>query len=283
MSIYAKALDRAAIPGEYRQRYTEPPKLGCMKCRKRPAPDIHIEDMGWMSLGLCDGCQAYAERIEGTMQEGMERDAIARRLHGRMEAAGLTTVDLSLDYTLDPLWRGFRRPEQNTGLEPRPWGAFVWGPTGTGKSTELALAVRRYVADGWNCRLVSQAELLDTLRPDGGMRVRDYAALDLLAIDELGRDSLTAWSREQLQEILDARMGSRFRKPTMLASNLDLKALMTRVETLRDGTRREMPGLGRRTIERIAVACGYTPERDPTHKVARTYSYRLGREMGKAA
>lgn len=119
------------------------------------------------------------------------------------------------------------------------------GRPGTGKS-HLACAVVEALTPGRAVRrrkwLEIAREIRDTWRRGSSVSeravVEQYAALDLLLIDEVGGSAGTELERAQMFDVLDARYENKL--PTVLITNLSMEALKREVgerviDRLRDG------------------------------------------------
>lgn len=100
------------------------------------------------------------------------------------------------------------------------------GPSGTGKTRLAAAALRRVSDRGGTGRYVTAFELVaevrDSYRRDADRTERQvvdaFVAVDLLVVDEVGRQLETAHEREQFFRVIDARY--RELRPTLLVTNL---------------------------------------------------------------
>ena len=107
------------------------------------------------------------------------------------------------------------------GLAMRGRGAYLFGKSGLGKTHAAATAVRLFVESGRNARLVSAKELLDAVK--AGFDGKDKEALDraerydLLALDDLGAEKVTAWTKETITDLIGKREARRL--PTVVTSN----------------------------------------------------------------
>lgn len=235
------------IPHTYLRPAVEPPRLLCLKCQRRHAPDVQTFDDLWCSLLYCDPCANAAERLDNAERaevgEAKRRDDLRRR----MGAAGLSPVEIDSPFKLDPRFLGLRHPLR-TGehlADIDAWARYVYGPSGTGKSTQAALAVREYVALGWRCRFATVDEIIDDCKPEGvaADSLAYFDRFDLLVIDDLGRETLTPWATGKIVELLDRRLSERHRRPTVITSNLTPNDLRS-------------PPWGARIQERVLRACG---------------------------
>lgn len=233
----------------------------CTHCT-RPVQILAAPWGGWLLPPLCEVCQERADREDARDDDRRRKTAASA---AQLRAAGLTDGEIAstdrigldaLDLTLREL------PKISTAS----WG-YVWSPEpGCGKTTQLLLAVRHYLGDGWRCRYTTQSDLLASLRPrDGGLAARmthdQWAAYDLVALDEVGRPT-TAWGEEQLLELLDRRY--REHKATLLASNYTLEQLVG------------APGWGSRVVTRIRERAGGRLDAHRARLLELTYSHRRG-------
>lgn len=108
---------------------------------------------------------------------------------------------------------------------PQGW-LVLCGPTGAGK-THLAYAiVSRRLDMGGAVYYGSWPEMLDTLRSgyqdgasmDYDARMKTLLGVDLLVLDDLGSENVTAWSNEKLFELVNHRYTRRM--PLVVTTNL---------------------------------------------------------------
>jgi hypothetical protein len=106
------------------------------------------------------------------------------------------------------------------------------GPAGHGK-THAAYAVgNAAVHQGIYALAWTLADLNAAMRPGGAEPERTYervAAAELLVIDDLGREQVTAWSLEVLQRLLDVRV--RERRRNVVTTNLSYEEVVERYGT----------------------------------------------------
>jgi DNA replication protein DnaC len=98
---------------------------------------------------------------------------------------------------------------------------------GVGK-THAAYAVGRHAVDeGATVEAWPVIELLSAMRPEGDSSALPNAvAADLLILDDIGRESDSEWTRQQLHQILDARLVNGRR--TVITTNLTYDAMVAR-------------------------------------------------------
>jgi len=98
--------------------------------------------------------------------------------------------------------------EQGTGI-------FVQGKKGTGKTYAASSVVLVAVREQYTAELISSAQLFELLKSSFGSRdmtdsiLARYQKLDLLVIDDLGKEHVTDWSISQLFALIDWRYSNR--------------------------------------------------------------------------
>lgn len=111
-------------------------------------------------------------------------------------------------------------------------GAYLWGKPGRGKTWAAAHVVREVVEGSAPhgrvpARLVTAKALLDMVRDgfNGGDRgaLARLERVPVLALDDLGAETVTPFSVETLTSLLDARYAAGL--PTVVTSNLSLGEL----------------------------------------------------------
>ena len=165
---------------------------------------------------------------------------------GRLTAASFATFDLDrplVELTWDH--RTFPVAVQRQALQqalrdahlyaeaPTGW-LFLCGPCGAGKSHLAAAIANELAGAGWGVTYASVPELLRFVR--GGIgggeadaRLEALMHIDLLMLDDIGAEYLTAWAQEQLFILLNARYLAD--RATILTSNDRLEALPTRLQS----------------------------------------------------
>lgn len=215
-SILAKS---SAVYSPHHQDFDHPPQLPCKFCMVRPAPDVEIFDGIWRSLILCNTCQKDAEKSEE------EEKILARRsieaLTRRAIVAGLTQRQIKRKVALRV--SDWSKPEE-TRAEHN--AALFYGPPGTGKTSQLAQLVKWAICRGWSAIYITEARLLEALKPSstGPPRALDsWERYSLICLDELGSSKISEWARAQIVAFIDLRYASG--KALALASNMDLDRL----------------------------------------------------------
>lgn len=133
-------------------------------------------------------------------------------------------------------------------------GVYFYGKPGVGK-TYLAAGITNYYAQKKNsCAFVNVPKLISELKmmfqePDAmDQRLRMIRNVDVLVLDDIGGESMTAWSRDDiLLPLLEARMQQQ--KRTYFTSNYSMLELKERFETTNNRMKEPIAAL--RLVERI--------------------------------
>ena len=211
---------------------------------------------GWYLSPFCHSC---LDDSASNFFKSKTAFDVRANLRQRQHNAGLTDRDIDTDFDLEHVLKRF---------EGDLWCAFLVGAPGTGKTTQLVEAIKYHVGGGLRCRYLVEGDLCRLLRPDGGLKIEDLLALDLLCLDEFGSDGRTEWEVSQVKAVVDARY--RERKPTIFSSNHSLKTIARR------------PGLGRPIAERIFEGLGGREGMRRLNSKYRqyTFSHRIGKTVG---
>lgn len=193
----------------------------------------------WTNCPPCnDDWQAEADATEAEMRDGaLLKDELRRKAH---EAAGIPKrfMAVTIFDWLHPMdkqrrvWTWVRDycHAFHEALETGRSMALI-GQPGTGK-THLAIGVLAFVLKGGRTgRYTTAMDMLGRIKNTYNARaketetevIEDLATVDLLVIDELGKQLDTNYESAQLFRIIDRRY--RDMKPVVLVSNLDRAAL----------------------------------------------------------
>ena len=116
-------------------------------------------------------------------------------------------------------------------------GLYLHGSFGCGKTYLLAALFNELSKDGYNTIICYYPELLRSLRDSFGRSfdadMEELRTADLLLFDDIGAESVTAWSRDEvLQTILQYRMDESL--PTFFTSNLNIDELERHLSETKD-------------------------------------------------
>jgi DNA replication protein DnaC len=255
--------DRAAPPPHLRPRSWPASSTDCDVIAAGPSPDGVCPDCdgaGYYTLAVPIGHPDFGKllpcacRVRAREQRAQEQAAqhtqallaeLARTL-GRLALARFDTFDL--ERLLDDLvWGGATFPvdvqrqalaqalddAQRYAAQPAGW-LYLCGPCGAGKS-HLAAAIANTVArTGRGVAYASVPDLLRFVRRGFGDGAADerldaLIQIDVLILDDLGAEYLTAWAAEQLFVLLNARYLAD--RATVLTSNDRPEALPARLQS----------------------------------------------------
>lgn len=130
-------------------------------------------------------------------------------------------------------------------------GLYLSGNFGSGKSYLLSAMINELIKDGYKGALIYYPEFLRSLKASFGKDFNeqfDYAKKsDLLLIDDIGAENISAWSRDEiLGPIIQYRMDEKL--PTFFTSNLSLDELEVHLSQSKDKVDKIK---AKRIIERI--------------------------------
>jgi DNA replication protein DnaC len=207
--------------------------------------------VGHPDFGQLLPCACLIRRREVQVQErtAQRRKALLTELTrtlGRLASARFETLDLERPLG-DLIWGGeaFSVDLQRLALaqalddarryadQPQGW-LYMCGPCGAGKS-HLAAAIANHAATrGLGAAYASTPDLLRFVRRGVAISAADerldaLMEVDLLVLDDLGTERMTAWASEQLFVLLNARYLAE--RPTVLTSNDRPEALPARLHS----------------------------------------------------
>jgi len=210
------------------------------------AVPVSHRDFG--KLVPCACLERLREQRAQQQQARHTQTVLAQLAHalGRLAHARFDTFDLNRSLA-ELVWSGetFAVDVQRQALaqaledaqlyaeQPHGW-LYVCGPCGAGKS-HLAVAIANHLATiGRAVAYASVPDLLRFVRRGFGDGVADerldaLMQIDVLILDDLGAEYLTAWAAEQLFVLLNARYLSD--RATVLTSNDRLEALPARLHS----------------------------------------------------
>ncbi len=189
---------------------------------------------GWFTRSVPYGHPEFATLVPCACQDA------ERTRRGIADLVRLSSLNALRDKTFarfQPLEPGIQHAYQRAlayTRQPRGW-LSLFGPYGCGK-THLAAAVANTLID-YQVPVVFAVvpDLLDHLRstfaPDSPVsydqRFDAVRSAPLLVLDDLGTESGSAWAREKLYQIVNARYNDRL--PTIITSNVRLEQIDPRI------------------------------------------------------
>lgn len=221
--LVARAADAIkAVEGDYIDEATG--LLMCGKCHT--AKQTRVELFGRAETPMCL-CRCESERVNAAAEAYRERRRReyleAMRAEGiRDEAMRSYTFanDDMLDERVTEAMRRYVEAFEHLYDEGR--GLLLYGSTGTGKTYAACEVANELFEHGYLSCVTNFAEILREMQ--GAYDKRDcidrLARYDLLVIDDLGIERDTAYAREQVYAVIDARY--RAKKPMIITTNLSL-------------------------------------------------------------
>lgn len=134
----------------------------------------------------------------------------------------------------------FKQLQQNAAGKEKN-GLLFTGPKGTGKTHLAAAIANKLMSDGVAVLFVTMIDLLGKIKATFDAEkttaseaelMRIYKRVDLLIIDDMGKELPTAWALSKIYEIINARYEDY--KPLVITSNYSPEELVRRL-TPRDG------------------------------------------------
>ena len=108
-------------------------------------------------------------------------------------------------------------------------GLYLSGSFGSGKTFIVSALLNELAKDGYNSIIVYYPELLRSLKEGFGNedfndRINEIKKCDLLLLDDIGAESITQWTRDEiLLPVLDERMNKGMK--TYFTSNYSMEEL----------------------------------------------------------
>jgi len=203
--------------------------------------------------------QAWEEKIQQRarkrIREAYIRDLIRKsRLGKRFRLRTFDTFDRNRQPKAYSVARAYA--EHFAEHKAKGEGLLFLGPVGTGK-THLAAAIANYLLDrGVPVIFGTLATLFENLRAslyaDGATEAereearRELYDVDLLVLDDLGKERLTPWAVEELYSLLNYRYENML--PVVITTNLSLAQLRERYDA-------ERTQAGQAIVSRITEMC----------------------------
>lgn len=236
MNPIGEVIQNMATPTRNSGDYTDDEGfLCCGTCRERKEMDITVPESLRPSgvMRVRRNCRCEQERYEAQEKARREQDFQVRM--DRLRRDGIT--DPALKYTFDQDDR--RNPEvsdvclkyvQNwDSMKADNIGILFYGDVGTGKSFLACCIANALLGRLVSVSVTNFPRILNTLQgsfdDERQKRIDRLQQYSLLVIDDLGVERDTAFSVEQVYNVIDTR--ARSGKPLIVTTNLSMKDLQS--------------------------------------------------------
>ncbi len=237
-------------PGEAKERGLNGPKDGGVECpwcgRELEPRGIMLNGrIAWVTSEPC-GCEGEVRAAEES--EAREVQMREREHKARLMRAGLKKryLDAKVDSVETQLYVERFGSDDGRGL-------YIHGDVGTGKTYLASALACVFVAAGYTVVLTTTLAMLEDIQDTYGKEasslaaVQRFATSDVLILDDLGKESGSAWSASMLFQIINYRYEAM--RPLIVTSQYDLSKLERRIA--RQGERES----ARATVSRLGQMC----------------------------
>lgn len=224
-ALEAKAA--ASIRAEEGDYIGEDGLLYCHRCNTRKQTEVVILGMVRrpMCMCKCEAAKLAAEEEERQRRQFEERVKEMRRV-GFPEAEMRDWTFANDDLTNEKITRAAQRYADNfSELRKSGKGLLLYGNTGTGKTYAACEIANALVDKGYPVLVTNFARVLNTLQDTFAKQeyIDGMNAFQLLVLDDLGIERDTAFSREQVYNIIDSRYRSGL--PMIITTNLSIEKI----------------------------------------------------------
>ena len=223
----------------------------CRQDQKGVLLDLYLDGMLMNQLTYCDYYKqreaSYAHRKYFVQQDMLEHYLL-------IDIADIDLTKESLEYK-----HAYAKVIKILKNGVHEKGAYLWGKPGAGKSWLAAGMCNFYAKQKHRVAFVNVPKLISELKmlfhePDVmEQRLRKISNADVVVFDDIGGESVTAWSRDDiLLPLLDARMEKH--RLTIFTSNYSMEELKQRL--CNTSSKSSEPVAAERLLERIrALSC----------------------------
>lgn len=241
---------RFISPDEARERGLNGPKGGEYEC---PWCGRSLEPRGIMLNGriawvTCEPCGCDGEARAAKEAETREVETKERERKAKLVRAGVKKryLDAKVDTVETQLYVERFGSDDGRGL-------YIHGDVGTGKTYLASALACVFIAAGYTVVLTTTLSMLEDIQDTYGKEasslaaVQRFAGSDVLILDDLGKESGSAWSASMLFQIINYRYETM--RPLIVTSQYDLTNLEKRIA--RQGERES----ARAIVSRLGQMC----------------------------
>ena len=171
----------------------------------------------------CDGEAAAAKEAEAREREARERERKVKLIRSGVKKR-------YLEATVDEV-KAQQYMERFGSDDGR--GLYIHGNVGTGKTYLASAMARMFIDAGYSVVLTTTLSMLEDIQDTYGKEassldaVLRFASSDVLILDDLGKESASAWSASMLFQIVNYRYEAM--RPLIVTSQYDLAGLEKRI------------------------------------------------------
>ena len=222
-----EALAATSIKAEEGDYIGDDGLLYCHKCHTRKQTEVVIlgKIRRPMCLCKCEAAKKAAEETENNRRKFEERVRELRRMGFPEEHMGNWTF-ANDDLSNEKITKAAQRYVENFAEFRRNGkGLLLYGNTGTGKTYTACEIANALIDQGHPVLVTNFARILNTLQ--GTYDKQEYLdglnAYQLLVVDDLGIERDTAYAKEQVFNVVDARYRSGL--PMIITTNLTMEKI----------------------------------------------------------
>ena len=202
----------------------------CGKCHTQKQTRVKMFDREFTPMCLCECAQKRIDEFENAEVERHMKEQIARRRAEAFDGAGSPEWTFEKDdHTSEAVKIARKYVEHWDEMKAAGKGILYFGDVGTGKSFAAACIVNALIDKGCRAKMTSPSAILAAAKKWDG--TEDWAAYDLLVLDDLMAERETTYAQEVIQQVVEARYLAR--KPLIVTSNLTAEELKNPVDIRR--------------------------------------------------
>jgi DNA replication protein DnaC/primosomal protein DnaI len=181
--------------------------------------------VAWVAFEPC-GCEGEASAVKEA--EAYELKMREREEKVKLMRAGVKKRYLDARVDTEEAQRYMERFGSDDGR-----GLYIHGNVGTGKTYLASALARMFIEAGYTVVLTTTLAMLEDIQDTYGKEassldaVLRFASSDVLILDDLGKESASAWSASMIFQIVNYRYESM--RPLIVTSQYDLAGLEKRI------------------------------------------------------
>jgi len=181
--------------------------------------------VAWVAYEPC-GCEGEAAAAKE--EEAREAEAKERERRAKLIRSGVKKRYLEATVDITEAQRYMERFGSDDGR-----GLYIHGNVGTGKTYLASAMARMFIDAGYSVVLTTTLSMLEDIQDTYGKEassldaVLRFASSDVLILDDLGKESASAWSASMLFQIVNYRYEAM--RPLIVTSQYDLAGLEKRI------------------------------------------------------